>query len=231
MKINELTLENTEIGEMALPSDWDEEQLGHDKSFAKRVQYAKLRAKQIGTGSSRVAFIIPDNDRDTILKVAKNKKGMAQNAAEVDILTDSFIAKMDIVIPLIDYDKKNPNPTWIQTEKAEKIKSNKQLAKLLGCRDPYDLVMAVRSQLGQQYNFESSYSDIIESLKKDNKTREEIQRFKKYVDQVSDLVANTTIDPIDFGWSVNWGLYQGRLVIIDLGFTEEVKSLHYNRRL
>lgn len=228
MKISELIFENIEIDEMALPSDWDEDQLGHDKSFAKRVQYAKLRAKQIGTGSSRVAFIIPDNGRDTILKVAKNKKGMAQNKAEVDILSDNFIGKMDIVIPLIDYDKKNPSPTWMQTEKAEKIKSNKQLAKLLGCRDPYDLVMAVNSQLGRQNRFEPSYSEIIQLLEKDKKTEEEIERFKEYVDQVCALVASSTIIPADFRRAANWGLYQGRLVVIDLGFTEEVKPLYYN---
>lgn len=227
MKISELIFENIEIDEMALPSDWDENQLGHDKTFAKRVEYAKLRAKQIGTGSSRVAFIIPDNGRDTVLKVAKNKKGMAQNAAEVDILSDNFIGKMDIVIPLIDYDKKNPSPTWIQTEKAEKIKSNKQLAKLLGCRNPYDLVMAVNSQLGRQNKFKPSYSEIIHLLEKDKKTEEEIERFKEYVYQVCNLVANSTLIPEDFGIAANWGLYQGRLVVIDLGYTEEVKPLYY----
>lgn len=64
---------------MALPDDWDESKFGHDKVFYKRVQYAKLKAKQIGSGTSRVAFIIPDQGRNTVLKVAKNKKGMAQN--------------------------------------------------------------------------------------------------------------------------------------------------------
>lgn len=122
--------EDEEIDEMALPSDWDPTAFGHDKTFKSRLDYAKERAQRIGGGSSRVAFIIPDQGRETVLKVAKNTKGLAQNEAELDILNDGYVGKLDIVIPLVDYDKENPQPTWIQTELAQKA-SDMKLSKIM----------------------------------------------------------------------------------------------------
>ena len=123
-------LNESTVDEMALPADWDPAALGHDKTFKSRLEYALQRAPRLGGGSSRVAFVIPDQGRETVLKIAKNRKGIAQNEAEVEILEDGYLGKMDIVIPLIDYDKRNPQPIWIQTEKANKI-SNTKLAKML----------------------------------------------------------------------------------------------------
>ena len=79
-------LNESTVDEMALPADWDPAALGHDKTFKSRLEYALQRARRLGGGSSRVAFVIPDNGRDTVLKIAKNNKGTAQNEAEVDIL-------------------------------------------------------------------------------------------------------------------------------------------------
>lgn len=228
MKIQEILLEN-DLEEMALPSDWDETAFGHDKAFYKRVNYAKERAKQLGAGSSRVAFMIPDNGKDTVIKVAKNKRGIMQNVAELEILNDGYLGKQEIVIPLIDYDKKNPHPTWLQTEKAEKV-NRKRLTELLGCVDMQDLFYSVTDVIGKRgYGWMPSYEEVIQNLEKANKSEADIERFKDYVDQVADLVNSSTLDPVDFENPANWGLYQGRPVIIDLGFNEEVKFMYYNR--
>jgi hypothetical protein len=121
MRALEFITEST-VDEMALPAGWDAEALGHDKTFKSRLEYALQRARRLGGGSSRVAFVIPDNGRETVLKIAKNRKGLAQNQAEADILDDGYIGRLDIVIPLVDYDKTNREPVWIQTELAQKVR-------------------------------------------------------------------------------------------------------------
>ena len=106
--------------EAPLPDDWDKDIYNDRIPFNKRVQYAKDRAAKIGTGSSRIAFKIPYQGRDTVLKIAKNKKGMAQNEHEVQALSDYYLNKIGITIPMIDYDEQSATPTWIHVEMARK---------------------------------------------------------------------------------------------------------------
>lgn len=220
-----------EIDEMALPADWDPAALGHDKSFKSRLQYALERAPRLGGGSSRVAFVIPDNGRETVLKVAKNNKGVAQNEAEVDVLDDGYLGKLDIVIPLVDYDKENPQPTWIQTEKANKI-SQRKLEKMLhaGGRWPMtNFLYAVDNLLGKK----EKYMPTLDQIKKDmidtGSNEQDIDIFFDYVNQVADLVNSSNLLPGDFGRAANWGEFQGRPVIIDLGYTKSVHELYWGR--
>lgn len=224
----ELVADNA-VDEMALPADWDPTMLGHDKTFKSRLEYAKDRAQRLGGGSSRVAFVIPDQGRETVLKIAKNKKGIAQNEAEVDILNDGYLGKLDIVIPLIDYDKQNPTPTWIQTEKANKI-NRKRLEQLLYCDELdgglHDFMAAVYSVLGQRHSWVPTMKQINQDLEDTTMSQEEIDIFFEYVNEVAMLVSSSTVLPDDFYNIGNWGEYNGRPVIIDVGFTEAVKPLY-----
>jgi hypothetical protein len=220
--------ENYEIEEMALPPDWDESQLGHDKTFAKRLAYAKERALQTGTGSSRTAFIIPDNGRDTVVKIAKNRKGLAQNKVEVAVLNDGYIGRLPIVIPLIDYDKKNPVPIWLQTEKANKV-TEKKLVEMLGCVDVWDLYYAVKDILNLEVEpFAPDLDKVLAKLEKNGKSKNDIERFLEYAHEVADLVNSSGTLIIDLMSQGNWGEYNGRLVVIDVGFNKEVQDKHYS---
>ena len=225
-------LNESTVDEMALPADWDPAALGHDKTFKSRLDYALQRAPRLGGGSSRVAFVIPDQGRETVLKIAKNKKGMAQNEAEVDILDDGYLGKLDIVIPLIDYDRENPTPTWLQTEKANKVRPQK-LAKMLhaGGRWPMtNFLYAVKNVLGSRDRWMSSLDQIKKDMLDNGSTEKDIEIFMDYVDQVADLVNSSSLLPDDFGTASNWGEYQGRPVIIDLGFTSAVHALYWGKR-
>jgi hypothetical protein len=224
---------NTTIDEMALPPDWDPSAFGHDKSFKSRLEYALARVRRLGIGSSRVAFIIPDNGRDTVLKIAKNKKGLAQNEAEVDILTDGYIRTMDIVIPLVDYDKLNPIPTWLQTELAKKV-SRKQLEEMLYCSEtPWGItcfIDAVHNIIGKRSRHMPTLKQIKQELDDSDYTEEEIDIFMEYANEVATLVTSSTVLLDDLRNVNNWGEYNGRPVIIDLGYTEEVKPLYQKGR-
>jgi hypothetical protein len=219
------------LDEMALPADWDPAALGHDKTFKSRLEYALQRAPRLGGGSSRVAFTIPDNGRETVLKIAKNNKGLAQNQAEADILDDGYLGKLDIVIPLVDYDKQNPTPTWLQTEKANKV-SQQKLAKMLhaGGRWPMtNFLYALDNALGKKQKYMPTLEQIKKEMIENGSTEQDIEIFMDYVDQVANLVNSSSLLSGDFGTARNWGEYQGRPVIIDLGYNQAAHDMYWKR--
>lgn len=221
-ELSENVADNEEIDEMALPADWDPAALGHDKTFKSRLEYAKERAQRLGSGSSRVAFIIPDQGRDTVLKIAKNNKGLAQNEAELDILNDGYVGKLDIVIPLIDYDKENPQPTWIQTELAQKA-SDMKLSKIMRSgRYLFYVVGYAQYLLGKT---DWSAMQGLEHLKK--LSDEDAEIFREYATQIAEVLSATSLQAGDLDRAANWGLYNGKPVIIDLGYTESVAKLYW----
>ena len=67
------------VKEMAYPSNFNMEELESLPSYAARVNYCTQRLQRIGAGSSRITFAV---DGEKELKVAKNKKGLAQNQVE-----------------------------------------------------------------------------------------------------------------------------------------------------
>lgn len=210
-----------DLDEMALPSDWDETAFGHDKTFASRVRYAQERTKRLGGGSSRIAYTIPDNGRETVLKVAKNRKGVAQNEAEVDILTDGYVKNIGIAIPIIDFDKKNRAPTWLQTEKAEKV-SEAKLCKIMKCGTLRFLTAYAEYQLGR-----SNWTRDDAIKHRDSLSEQDKEIFLDYAQKLSDLAASTTLVLGDFNRAANWGLFNGQPVVIDLGYNKDVEFLYW----
>lgn len=209
------------LQEMAPPSDWDLSTF--DKSFAAQVRYATEKAKRIGSGSSRVVFEIPYQGRTTVLKIAKNKKGLAQNEVEGDWSLYNYYP--DILIPLIDKDTEHDEPTWLHFEKANKLTSSKfksmtgftfnQFAKVLMYQ--HNKITATKSHFNYIYNMsESLVTKILET---------------ELLSDVVDMCVCYDILPGDFGRIANWGEYQGRPVIIDVGFTKSVATSHYGFRI
>ena len=226
-------LNDTELKEMPLPADWDAEQLNLRQTFKNSLKYALDRAKRLGGGSSRIAMTIDYKGRPTVLKVAKNAKGLAQNEAEIDILEDGYAGNLPIVIPLIDYDKANKRPVWLQTELAQKASSIK-LNKLLHTPALWFLTDYVDVMLGKSTSYRANSTT--ESLKKyyfDNRmwkntvpTEKDWEIFTEYASELADLVNSTPIELGDLNNSSNWGIYNNRPVVIDLGFTEETAQLY-----
>lgn len=223
-ELSENAADDYELDEMALPADWDETALGHDKSFKSRLDYALKRAAKLGGGSSRVAFTVEDNGRPTALKVAKNAKGIAQNAAELGILNDGYLGKLDIVIPLVDYDKKNPQPTWIQTEIAQKASETKLANMMRAGRYLFHLTAYANDLIGNKKDKWSTQRalDHLATL-----SEEDAEIFKEYAHEIADLVSSSSLQMGDFDRAANWGIYNGRPVIIDLGYTADVVKLYW----
>lgn len=201
--------------ESPLPDDWDHALFDERVPFAKRIRYAMDRAHKVGAGSSRVAFVIPYEGRKTVLKVAKNKKGMAQNDAEAQYMSDYYLQGLNIVIPMIDYDEKNSQPTWIHTEYAEKAKDS-------------DFIRAVGVPLRQFVLYcvaQSGRGDYAVGEYDESKIDTEsylVENFINFISNYSDI-------PIgDFYRLANWGIYNGKPVIVDLGLSSEVLKTYYS---
>lgn len=218
------------IQEMPLPADWDQAAFTQGQSsFKSRLAYAVERAKKLGAGSSRVALSIEFQGRPTALKVAKNSRGLAQNAEEVRWLDDGYIGNLDIVIPLIDYDKAHPQPLWMQTEQATRA-TEKQLCNIMKCTSLQELVNVAKNianvQTPSQYY---SHSKTLERMRASGKySEDDLDTFTDYANEVADLLGNTDLEAADLTRASNWGIFNGRPVVIDLGFTESVSNQYYS---
>ena len=209
MKLNDI------LKEAPLPPDWDKNKFTTNTPFIQRVRYAQERAKKLGTGSSRIAFEIEYEGRPTVLKIAKNKKGIAQNDFESQMFGDYYVLGLGITIPMIDHDEENDTPTWIHMEKAEKMKPTqfKKFFSGLGSDEMMDCVMYMSG--------------------KENNSAENIERYNKiyeeneYINSMVDLIGNYDVHPGEFRWLGNWGVYNNAPVIIDIGGSSEVLEKFY----
>lgn len=220
-----------DVNEAPLPADWDKEKLNLRQTYKNRIKYALERAKRLGGGSARVSMIIDYEGRPTVLKVAKNYKGLKQNQAELDILDDGYLGNLPIVIPLIDYDKENNQPVWIQTELAKRITAP-TLMKMLHTPNMWLFMNQVRNILGRRKPHEMDDKKIKEVYFRGTErnfkaTEQGYEIFKEYASEVADLVSNSSLELGDLNAASNWGIYNDRPVIVDLGLSEEVWKKYY----
>lgn len=212
MKIRDIVIETP------LPSDWDTSVYDKNTSFKKRVAYAKERAKKIGAGSSRIVFEIPYEGRKTVLKIAKNSKGVAQNDQEARILSDWFIKQSysQFFVPMIDHQDVEEDPTWLHIEYASPI-SISEFKSHFGCT-PDTLVNYTHAVLGKGRSSPDTY--IKNGL---------IDEDNENVNDFVELVGNTDLHIHDMSRIKNWGKYNGVPVMVDVGLSTEVYDKFYAR--
>ena len=209
------------LQEAPLPDDWDKSIYSDRVSFKKRIEYAKQHAKRIGGGSARVAFEIPYQGRQTVLKVAKNRKGMAQNEEEAGMLRTAEVlgASGSVVVPMIDYDETQSQPTWLHVEYARKLKSTNEFKRLTGFELEDLLAYAAKiSSLnfpGRQKEFSKEFEEAV--WKEDS-----------FAYDLVSFIGNTEMHLGDLTRPANWGVYKNRPVIIDMGASEDIIRKFYS---
>jgi hypothetical protein len=154
----------------------------------------------LGTGSSRQAFLV---DSKSVLKMAINDKGIAQNKAELDIYTNPEIN--DIVNKIYDYD---PSYKWLLVEVVKELKSEKEFANLSGVR------------------FSDFYS-VIEQLYEEEISIEYVKN--PFIKMVWEAIEIGDLSMGDIVKLDHWGkTADGMIVLLDYGFTEIVRMTHYS---
>lgn len=109
-------INDEDLNELA-SKDFDVNKFKTISSYAGKIRYAKeMMGKPVGTGSSRMVFII---DETKVLKLAKNKKGLLQNEIEIGWKDDYYFG--DILANVIDFDEDN---LWVIMELAKKSKKS-----------------------------------------------------------------------------------------------------------
>jgi hypothetical protein len=184
------------------PLDWDREIF--NAPFETQLQYALQRAARIGSGGSRVVFEIEYDGRPTALKIAKNPKGLAQNKVESN--RAMYTEFPEILIPLIDFDEDSDPPKWIHFEKADPM-SSMDFQRIEGYSFKAFGDLILNNTSGMALPNDRLYNTIAES---------------DLFNMVLSFIFDFNIFPEDILLEHNWGIYQGRPVLIDVGLSEDV---------
>lgn len=185
------------------------------KSFAGRVKYIGSKLKKLGTGSSRSAYAIDDN---TVLKIATNKKGVAQNEAEGDW---GMHQMYDILPKLIDKDDED---IWLIMERATPIKNPTRFEELTHM-SWVDYVACVN------YEFARRISHGPLKMQKPayfEKIWEDEEKHSFFI-SISDMMVNFDMSAGDLVRMSSYGEVNGHPVLLDAGLTQGIFDEFYKR--
>ena len=197
------------------------------KSLKERVKYCnEMLGAPIGKGSSRLVYQIDD---ETVLKLAYNKKGIAQNSEEIKIASEGFIG----CVPKIYNGSDEDNGLWVITQYVLPAKKE-DFKNVLGM-DFNDICNFARYT---DRRHDRRFGDAI-MRNADNAVRCLYNRYEnneeviEIFNDINELKASYDQMAVDFGGIRNWGLTREngkeKLVILDTGFSEEVYNQFYRR--
>ena len=213
-----LIKENIDIplDEANYPGNFNMEEFKKIKSFKGRVDYVGEKLKKLGAGSSRIVYKIDDQ---TVLKLAKNNKGVAQNNLEIQYSNYSDIDH--IVAEVFEYDD---DGLWVEMELALPIseKTFERIAEVSWS----DFVNTMRFYYydsikndSRAFDKPENYYDVWE-----NEFAYDMLNFLgTYQPPIGDLLRLST-----YGVVKRNG--QDAIVMIDYGLDEDVYKTYYNKR-
>ena len=174
------------------------------ESFNSRKEYAEKNLEHLSSGSSRVVYLTP---KKTIIKLAKNEKGLAQNKAE-----SNPKMKSKYLNEILGHAK---NYAWMETSYLEKITA-KEFEEITGLK------------------FDDFGDGIRYGLKKvsGNSGLEKPENFEKV--EKSDIYKEMhrigtefKLMPGDLARISSWGVKDKHPVLIDAGLTADVFEKYY----
>jgi len=174
------------------------------ETYTARKEYAERNLKHLSSGSSRIVYLTPSK---TIVKLAKNDKGIAQNKAEANPeMKSKFLNE------IIGHAK---NDSWIETHFLDKI-TTKDFEEMTGLNFD-DFGEGIRYGLKDV----SGNSDMEKPKNFDKVEKSDIYKEMKRIGEKFKLM------PGDLARISSWGTKDGRPVLIDAGLTSEVYADYY----
>ncbi len=227
--ISQIIKESMEEKLRALPSfNWN---AFKKLPFEQLENYALDNLEELGSGSSRRVFLLSSGK---VLKIAVNKAGVAQNKAEIDAWTTPGVKNIIAAV----YDA-HPKYWWLVSELAKTSRTGdifnryfegKQVFPNHGAgpigyfEEMLDVFENASGNLRQRIERTISYMIVNEFMSKD-------ANMSKIADFLASVWKFTKMTPTtmdDIKRADHYGLTaDGRLVIIDYGFTEEVGQKYY----
>ena len=196
-------------------------------NFKDRLTYCKQElGPSIGGGSSRVVFQIDD---EKVLKLAKNRKGLAQNEAEgrPDYVKDEY----SMFPEKFEHDE---NYTWIISEYVLPAKE-KDFQQVLGMTSDefFNIIYNIwYAHNGYGTKFDYWHYRKIEDM---SKIWELTENYDSIFYELNDFLGSYDYIMIgDLLRIANWGMTirngEPYMVVLDSGFTEDVYDSYYKRR-
>ena len=170
--------------------------------------------QRISSGSARIAYKIDDQK---VLKLAKNKKGLAQNNVEI---TQSGFGDIDgVVAQVFEYDEDN---LWLEMELARKVKKS-DFKRITGFN--FDDYAAAINNVGVEHSRRGRKmqidGDLFQEMWEDEFTSEMFDYIVGYKVPTGDLMKLSTYGVVKRDWGDS-------IVIIDYGLDKDVLSSHYS---
>lgn len=178
------------------------EELEH---YNARKEYAEKHLEHLSSGSSRIVYLSPEK---TIIKMAKNDKGIAQNKAECNPKM-----KSKYLNEVISHAK---NYAWMETHYLDKI-TEKEFEEMTDL-DFEDFGESIRYALRDV----SGNKDFEKPKNFDKVEKSEIYK------EMKKIGAEFKLMPGDLARISSWGTKDGRPVLIDAGLTADVFADYYD---
>lgn len=205
------------------PETFNLEEMISLSRFSDRVAYCDATLNKLGVGSSRIVYDMGDGKA---LKLAKNRKGIAQNEVEYNNSNDGYEILSRV------YDADVDNWLWVISELAGKAKSD-DFKRLWGVsfKEVQDIIKCLYNNYAR-----AGHELWLSDKEKTNKLIQELI-YKENRDGLYDLYIYISDYqpslPQDYLRIANWGkcLRNGveTLVIIDNGFDDDVNSQYYSK--
>jgi hypothetical protein len=209
------------INEMAYPTWFNMDEFKKLTSFAQRVKYCNEKLQRISSGSARIVYKIYD---EKVLKLAKNRKGIAQNEVEAG---DYYLRQIGCFANIYDFDD---NYLWIEMQLARKVKKS-DFKRLTGY--DFDTMCAWIRYNANRYN---RYINCSPEYQKFFESEEWLNFIEDNYDsifyQISDYLGNYQVNSIgDLMRFSSWGVVkedgEEKLCIIDFGLNDDVYDNYY----
>jgi hypothetical protein len=203
------------INEAFYPVGFSIDELKSKNSFVEKIRYCNTHLKRIGSGSARIVY---DIDGYSVLKLAKNRKGLAQNEVECD----SYLQNYDVVARIYDYDEKKY--LFIEMEKAQKLTKNKFKEINKFSFDNYIKVLSNAIRENNGYKPKHVIDENIISVIKNS----------DFFSDITKLIFEYDLPFGDLGRLSTYGIVKdrdgnNRLVLVDYGLTKYVYEEFYTR--
>jgi hypothetical protein len=209
------------------PETFNFDEFNSIRSYSKKLKYANERLRKICSGSARVVYQI---DAEKVIKIAKNKKGLAQNNIESDYSLQRSSSIVARIFDVADGYTEDIGPFWLEMELAKKLTPNR-FKQLTGfTHTDVQNYLGYFKSIMQPSNRRTSFgSNIPDELKNRAENSEFIQ-------ELTEMIVNYDMEyPGDFGRVNSYGevLRDGTptIVLIDFGLTSTVWNDFYKVNL
>lgn len=181
------------------------EQLDSKPNITAKLFYCQKHLKELAKGSSRVVF----DFNDSVIKIAKNKKGTEQNQIEKQI----GLTRTNIVPNLISFDENN---FWNVFEKVELV-TKEEFEEIAQITLPklHDVLKYKKDRIRK--NIEIDY-----------RKEKEIQS-NELLSELAKLIENYNLSVGDMVRISSWGKKHGKVLLIDFGLTSDIYKKYYKK--